>query len=119
MIRLRPGLGPLEDVVAGMRLLWRLPAYLRHPIDGLQARGILRRRLAEREADFLALVRATIYGHAASPYRRLLARVGCESGDVERLVSQGGVEGALEILVRHGVYLTIDELKGRRPVVRG
>jgi hypothetical protein len=34
-------------------------------------------------------------------------------------VARDGVEGALETLLRHGVYLTVDEFKGRRPVVRG
>jgi hypothetical protein len=34
-------------------------------------------------------------------------------------VKQHGVEGALRILFRAGVYLTGDELKGRQPTVRG
>jgi len=34
-------------------------------------------------------------------------------------VRQDGVEGALHSLFRHGVYLTVDEFKGRQPVVRG
>ena len=29
------------------------------------------------------------------------------------------MEGVLEALYRQGVYLTVDELKGRRPVIRG
>jgi hypothetical protein len=115
----RAGLELLEDVVAGARLLRRLPAWFRHPITPPTARGILRRRLAEREPDFLAVVRGTVYWHPGSPYRRLLALAGCEYGDLERLVSQAGVEGALEVLFRQGVYLSVDELKGRRPVVRG
>jgi hypothetical protein len=45
--------------------------------------------------------------------------VGCEYGDLERMVSQQGVEGALSALYRCGVYLSVDEFKGRRPVVRG
>ena len=38
---------------------------------------------------------------------------------VERLVKQEGLEGALLKLLRAGVYLTVDEYKGRRPAVRG
>ena len=34
-------------------------------------------------------------------------------------VGQEGVEGALRTLFRHGVYLTVDEFKGRPPVQRG
>ena len=44
---------------------------------------------------------------------------GCEYGDLERLVHRDGVEGALRTLYHAGVYLTIEEFKGRRPVMRG
>lgn len=113
------GRGLLEDVVAGGRLLWRLPAWLRDPVRMPDAPAILRHRLAAREADFLALLGTAVYRHPGSPYRRLLAAAGCEQGDVARLVAQDGLEAALAALARHGVYLTLDELKGRRPVVRG
>jgi hypothetical protein len=52
-------------------------------------------------------------------YRRLLHHAGCEYGDLERLVVREGLEAALCELLRRGVYLTVDEVKGRRPVVRG
>jgi hypothetical protein len=109
----------VEEVVSGARLLSRLPAFLRHPMSPADARMSLSRRFARREADFLALVRRTIYQHAASPYRHLLDFAGCTYGDVARLVQEEGVEGALSQLFRSGVYLTIDEFKGRQPVVRG
>ena len=35
------------------------------------------------------------------------------------MVQTDGLDGALRALLRQGVYLTVDELKGRRPVVRG
>jgi len=110
---------PLGDLVVGWRLLSRLPGFLRHPIDPEQARSILRGRLERREADFLALIRRAVYANRSSPYRQLLQHTGCEYGDVERLVSQEGIEAALRALYRNGVYLTVDEFKGRRPAVRG
>lgn len=110
---------PLEDASIGARFLWRLPSFLRHPISAEQAKITLRRRLERREGNFMALARQAIYAHAASPYRQLLNLAGCEYGDLERLVGQEGVEGALRTLYRQGVYLTVDEFKGRRPVVRG
>ncbi len=119
MIERLRALIPVDEVVIGARLLWRLPAFLRHPISLAEARTTLRRRFEQREADFLALVRHAIYQHSTSPYRRLLDLAGCTYGDLARLVQQEGVEGALSHLFRHGVYLTIDEFKGRRPVVRG
>jgi hypothetical protein len=109
----------LADIAAGARLFARLPAFLRHPLRLDEAEAIVARRLERREADFLALARSTIYPWPTNPYRRLLAHAGCEFGDLERLVSQDGVEGALRRLYRDGVYLSLEEYKGRQPVVRG
>jgi hypothetical protein len=78
----------------------------------------LRHRLESREAALLDSTRR-IYTQPGNPYRALLESAGCELGDLGRLVARDGVEGALETLLRHGVYLTVDEFKGRRPVVRG
>ena len=112
-------MGRLDDaVLAGRFLLW-LPAFLRSPIGPAPARAILQRRLAEREADFLALARHAVYPHPDSPYRRLLERAGCQYGDLERLVQTEGLEGALRALVGQGVFLTVAEVRGRQPVVRG
>jgi hypothetical protein len=109
----------LEDLVVSARFLGRLPGLLRHPITVEAARAMLRQRLERREADFLDLARRTIYVDSAGPYRSLLRQAGCEYGDLVRLVNQNGVESTLLTLLRHGVYLTVDELKGRRPVIRG
>jgi hypothetical protein len=65
------------------------------------------------------VVRSAVLEAPASPYRALLHRAGCEDGDLARLVARDGVEGALGALARAGVYVTVDEFKGRRPVVRG
>jgi hypothetical protein len=109
----------IDDALIGARLLTRLPAFLRNPIGVKEARAALRRRLERREVDFLALVRRSIYEYAESPYRPLLRHAGCAYGDLQRLVGREGVEGALRALYRAGVYLTVNEFKGRRPVVRG
>jgi hypothetical protein len=111
--------GLLAEVQLAARFLRGLPRFLRRPLAPEEAHAILRRRLARRDADFLHLVRRTVYEHAGSPYRTLLQWAGCQYGDLERLVARDGVEGALTTLLRAGVYLTVDELKGRRPVVRG
>jgi hypothetical protein len=80
---------------------------------------VVRARLARRDAVFLAVARDLIYAHLASPYRRLLALAGCEYGDLERMVAHEGVEETLQTLFRCGVYLRVEEYKGRRPTVRG
>jgi hypothetical protein len=109
----------LRRTIASARFLARLPAHLRRPITVPEAREILRRRLDRRDADFLALVRRTVYAEPESPYRKLLAVAGCEYADLDRLVTQDGLDQALRALCRAGVYLTVEEFKGRRPTVRG
>jgi hypothetical protein len=107
------------DALTGTRLLVRLPAFLRRPVALDGARRELARRLEHRGATFLDLVRRAIYARRESPYARLLRHAGCEHGDLERLVRADGVEGALRTLLAAGVYLTLDEMKGRRAVRRG
>jgi hypothetical protein len=109
----------LGDLRTGARFLWQVPGFLRHPLTIEEARATLRQRLEHREADFLALAQHAIYEYPPSPYRTLLRLAGCEYGDLARLVRRDGVEGALGALLRQGVYLTVDEFKGRRPLSRG
>jgi hypothetical protein len=106
-------------MAANARFLTRLPAHLRHPITVSEAREILYRRLQHRESDFLALVRRTIYPYPESPYRQLLEIAGCGYDDLARLVTKDGLDEALRVLCRAGVYLTVEEFKGRRPTIRG
>jgi len=108
----------LGDLVMTLRVLYRLPAYLRNPLNLAECQAIVRRRIEQREADFLDLVRRSIFANRTSPYRSLLQIAGCEYGDLERLVQRDGLEKTLQVLLREGVYLTVDEFKGRRPMVR-
>ncbi|HXJ77421.1 MAG TPA: hypothetical protein VMS64_01965 [Candidatus Methylomirabilis sp.] len=108
-----------EDLVAAARVLWSLPGFLRHPIKPDEALAVLRQRLAQRDDDFLDLVQRAVFLNPSSPYLKLLRVAGCEWRDLQQLVREEGVEGALRRLYGQGVYLTIDEFKGRRAAVRG
>lgn len=110
---------PLAEATLAARLLWSMPRLRGERPSPEQARATLGRRRERRAADFLALVQRTVYQHDGSPYRHLLRLAGCELGDVEKLVTGEGLEGALQTLYCEGVYLTVDEYKGRRPTVRG
>jgi hypothetical protein len=116
---MRAGESTVADLRVALRLVRRLPAFLRRPLAPADAPDRLARRLAARDRDFLHLVRRGVYARPRSPYARLLRHAGCELGDLERLVRVEGIEGALRALLAAGVYLTVDELKGRRPAVRG
>jgi hypothetical protein len=109
----------LDEAALGWRLVRALQPLLREPLDVPRARAIVRERLERRAADFLWIARQAIYDGPVAPYRELLAAAGCRYPDLERLVMREGVEGALRTLLRHGVYLTVDEFKGRQAVRRG
>jgi hypothetical protein len=113
------GLPSPDELRVGVRFFAGALRELRRPIAPGEARAALRERLERRADNFLAVAREAIYANSASPYQRLLRRIGCEYGDLEGLVATAGVEGALAALFRQGVYLTVDESKGRVPVVRG
>jgi hypothetical protein len=108
-----------REALTGAQFLSKLPSFLRHPMQVPEAKAMLRRRLEGRRATFLRILRQAVYQQPRSPYLHLLQLAGCEYGDLERLVQQEGVEGTLHRLYREGVYLTVDEFKGRRPAVRG
>jgi hypothetical protein len=93
--------------------------HLRRPLGVEAARASLSQRLANRTHRFLARFRRDFFGNGDNPYHAMLRHAGCELGDVEQIVRKDGVEGALDILFRAGVYLTIDEFKGRVPIRRG
>jgi hypothetical protein len=115
----RDPLLPIRDVLAGAGFVWALQGLLRRPIRLHEAQALVRHRLGSRAADFLALAQRTIFANPSSPYRTLLRIAGCEAGDLEALVRRDGLEAALSTLYQRGVYLIVEELKGREPVVRG
>jgi hypothetical protein len=104
---------------AGAQFFLRLPAYLRQPITLDAACASLAERLRRRDETFLEKLRLDIYSRPSSPYFQLLQHAGCDFGDVEAGVRRDGLEDTLLQLFRAGVYLTVDEFKGRKTARRG
>lgn len=111
--------GAAAQLAASLELTRRLPAHAHSRIRPGDAVRNVRARLATRERALCDLVRRAIFARRASPYRRLFHAVGCTNGDFEALVQREGVEGALAALEREGVWLSTEELKGRRDIIRG
>jgi hypothetical protein len=109
----------LHEGFLGIRLIGKLATALKKTIDPDDARAIIRRRIEQREEDFLVLVKRCIYDRPENPYLKLLKHAGCETGDFEVLVHKEGLEGALHTLFRQGVYLTSKEFRGECEIVRG
>ncbi len=110
-------------MVADVRMFGRyalgLGRYLRHPLGPDECREAIGRQLANREESFLAILRRGVYAQSESPYRKLLDEAGIACEDVARLVRLNGLESALKTMYDAGVYVTLDEFKGRQPIRRG
>jgi hypothetical protein len=75
--------------------------------------------LRERAQNLLDVLEGAVFAVPSGPYARLFAHAGVDLRDVRHLVGQRGVEGALDALFDAGVYLRLDEFKGRRSIRRG
>jgi len=82
------------------------------------ARREIEDTLARREQHFLEIAERAIYSNAANPYFKLLTQAGIDLAALRQLIGENGLEGALQHLYDAGVYLTIEEAKGLRPVQR-
>ncbi len=98
--------------LAGLRALWRAPE------NWHDAVGVIRGWLAQREDAFARMVQQSIYGNPRSPYLPLLQAAGLSQEQVLGLVRDVGLEGCLRRLYEAGVYVTLDEFKGRKPIQR-
>jgi hypothetical protein len=95
-----------------------LQPYFRTTISLDQARLRLATEAARRPQALLHLLHHAIFPFPNNPYRRLLDWAGFTPTKLERLVSTQGVESTLAALHQAGVYVTIEEFKGRTPIRR-
>jgi len=82
------------------------------------ARTLLAKRIAAREDNFLTLAKKSIFEYSPSPYRKLLEPKHITFEDLKSWVNKNGLENSLRKLADEGVYFTVDEFKGKIPVVR-
>jgi hypothetical protein len=108
-----------SELLAFARFLGGLPRFLRRRMTLEEAQAIIEKRLRSREANFLTVLERSVFANPASPYRGLLSMAGCTLGDVRELVSKEGLEGTLQRLRQQGVYVSFEEFKGLKPIVRG
>jgi len=102
----------------GARYVGGLGAFLRQPLRQQDCRRLLDQQYRAREESFLRLLERGVYGNPRSPYRTLLEKAGIHLSDIAGLLKQQGMEGCLERLHEAGVYISLDEFKGRSPLCR-
>jgi len=109
----------LNKARSTLALVSSLPAFLREPGNLQNAENEIKQALDSREDKFLELMYTRVYQSTASPYFKLLKLAGCDYSDLHNHVRRRGLEKTLEQLASEGVYLTSDEFKGKKEVIRG
>jgi len=104
------------QVRAGLRLASLVRAPLTMAADVAEE---VRDRLARREENFLQIVERLILANPNSPFRPLLEHAGYDLPRLRQLVRARGLDAALDQLRADGVYVQIQEFKGRAPLIRG
>jgi hypothetical protein len=83
-----------------------------------KANDSIRKRVLAREENFLSFVEKGVFEYIRSPYLKLLEHKQIRFNDLKTWVGRDGIEAALRTLENEGVYFTVDEFKGKVPVVR-
>jgi len=109
----------LSEVYGLARFTLNVKPFLREKISIEEAQAAIRERMQVRERSFVEMLSRAVFANRRSPYRKLFEAAGCELADVEKLARSEGIEGALRKLSTAGIYVSFDELKGRRAAVRG
>jgi hypothetical protein len=108
----------IERLKANLRYAAGLRGFLSRTLTLEEARALIAQQFAAREKTFLTLLGRAVYARPDNPYRRLLEHAGIGFEQARSLVSELGLEAALSELYDRGVYVTLDEFKGRKPVER-
>ncbi|MDR7554353.1 MAG: hypothetical protein QN157_01965 [Armatimonadota bacterium] len=105
----------LRDVRRGLQLAALLR---RSPVSAARFEDDVRAQLARRVENFLWSIEHLIFAHRDSPYRPLLDAAGYDLPRIRELVLRLGLEAALDRLWQDGVYVRVQEFKGREAAVR-
>lgn len=97
----------------------RLGPFLRERLTAERCAEMSRSALVRREASFLGILEGALGSDPSNPYSRLLRHAGITLADIRESVHRQGLEPTLETLHDNGVYVSLDEFKGRVPIRRG
>ena len=101
-----------------LRFLRDYPRFLTTPLTPDECRRRISTKIASREASFLEIIDRAVLRRPDSPYHRLMQSAAIEPQQIKKWVDRLGIEGTLETLYNAGVYLSLDEFKGRKPILR-
>jgi hypothetical protein len=106
----------LAEVWKYSRMLRAIVQHLRSPLEA-DPEGIIRKEMEDRGDNFLAHA-TTVMSLPEHPYAQMFRLAGSSYADLESSVRRDGVEATLEKLLEEGVFLTHDEFRGKKEIVR-
>jgi hypothetical protein len=109
----------LSTLRAYLNFSLKLRAYIHHTVTEAEAKQTILEQLANREENFLSILKNSVFNNPKSPYLALFKAAQLTYDDVEKSVIGKGLENTLEELYDAGVYITFEEFKGRVPIKRG
>jgi hypothetical protein len=109
----------LNDLQRFLRFAAAFNEFLTTTITVDDAKKRVLRMLEARDDNFLRIVRAAVFDYEKSPYLALCRHAGVEFGDVEQSVRRDGLEPTLHRLAQAGMFVTVEEFRGRAPIRRG
>jgi hypothetical protein len=108
--------------MSDFHMLWHLMSglkgFLENPVTLEKGVELVKKRLQERDNNFLSTMKSAIYANPGSPYLPLLKAAGCQYADLETMTRRAGLENTLNKLRDEGVYITYEEFKGLKPLIR-
>ncbi|HAJ56350.1 MAG TPA: hypothetical protein DCL35_01110 [Candidatus Omnitrophica bacterium] len=108
----------MKDLLKYARFFLELGPYLKQASTLGGSEDIIASRLAAREENFLLLLKNGIFENPKSPYKALFNIAKYSYYDAQNTVRRFGLEGALEAFRQDGIFLSIDEFKGKKPLDR-
>ena len=109
----------LSELTSFGGFLGGIPALARRRVTLAEGEATLGQRLRSRGANLLGTVERAYAAGAERPYGALMRAAGCTPSDVGARIESDGVEAALRELREAGVWISFEEFKGNRPIVRG
>ena len=85
-----------DNLKTYFQLVIALRSFLKDTLSLEQCKEIVKKRLEERDKNFIEIVKRNIYENEKSPYLKLLNLAGCEFGDFRSCVLREGIEKTLE-----------------------
>jgi hypothetical protein len=108
-----------NDIKKYYRFCTGLSRFLKNPLSLEECRATTTEQTGIREKQFLNIIEKAVYKNPKSPYLKILQLAGYEFEDIRGLTERIGIEDTLRKLVQDGVYITFEEFKCRKKVVRG